>query len=555
MKDKINKTIANRETLYPLTIVILWIILVLILPWKGFFFLNDDHVYEWNVRNFRTREFNFHAYTGPSTIFQTVLGSVVYSLAEDPSLLRLTTSLFFLLGVVYFFKILLLDKIKPKVSFFLSLVLMFNPIYLYLGFTFMSDTYFLSTMIISVYYFILSNRKCEMKNRILSMLFLSFSLFSRQQALFIIPAFIFTDLLWSKGKRLTYLTYLIPFTVILLLEFIIPKTTAYTEGSITKTLNLLFDKNTYLLAVERLVMSFYYIGFFSLPATFPFFTKKLKDREIFKRKSFLTLSLTFVFLLLASSILWVVKKKVMFYLPNILTYAGFFPSSVLMGIKQTVFVNSPLIVQTVITLISIFSFSIFVTLIFDNSSELKKIKDYLKNHTSFTIFLLTSILTLATLLIFRSYYDRYLLILLPALLVFLGISSRSYEDHLSIGFIIIALFLIVSVSFEQDYLILNRTVWEVPGRIGIDKMFYRGSIEFNAYQRLDSIKDSKSMEDFKEESWLPRDNEYEYYISYIPLPGFCVVREINYKSLISPGFKGSLVLLEKGCVDNNFSGE
>ncbi len=552
MKETLKTISKNTKISYITVFCGIWLMLLIVLPWKGDFFLNDDQVYEWNVRNFQTRGLNFHAYTGPSTIFQTILGVGIYSVSTDPSLLRLMTSFFYLLGVIFLFKTLILEQVKPKTAFFLSLVLMFNPLYLYLGFTFMSDTYFLTTSIISIYYFLLSNKENDIRNRFLSMLFLCLSFLSRQQAIFLIPTYILVDFIFLRKRELgKYSFYVIPLLTVFVFQFLIPTTTAYNQGSLIKTAEMLLDKHTYILSIERMVKSLYYIGFFSIPITLPFLIKKTKDKNLFNLKYLLPFVLSSSILLFFSLIFWILNKQVMFYIPNIITYAGFLPSSILIGIKQTIFVNSPLMVQTLITLVSILSFSSLILFKIENNEGLPKLIGTFKKHPSLPVYLLSVIFTLIMLLLFRSYYDRYLLILLPPMLVSFGIFSKSFENYLPLGYLFLFLFVIMSVCFEQDYLSLNRTAWEVPEQIGIDKMSYKGSIEFNAYQRLDIIKDAKNTQDFEEINWLPKDKDYKYYISYIPLPNYCLVSEINYKSYISPKFNGSLVVLEKGCYETD----
>jgi len=98
---------------------------------------------------------------------------------------------------------------------------------------------------------------------------------------------------------------------------------------------------------------------------------------------------------------------------------------------------------------------------------------------------------------------------------------------------ITGIFALSSFAMEHDYLSLIKTVWEIPEMYGIEKLGYYSTFEFNAYYRLNSFADAPPKED------------YEAYASYTTVEGFCVEQEINYKSLISPNFKGSLLLLKK----------
>jgi len=64
-------------------LILIWLLLLLILPWQGFFLLNDSYVYEWNVRHFLENNFLLHPLTSPTLLFQTFLGSIIYLFKKD----------------------------------------------------------------------------------------------------------------------------------------------------------------------------------------------------------------------------------------------------------------------------------------------------------------------------------------------------------------------------------------------------------------------------------------------------------------------------------------
>jgi hypothetical protein len=250
----------------------------------------------------------------------------------------------------------------------------------------------------------------------------------------------------------------------------------------------------------------------------------------------------------AAAIFWLLNKELMFYIPNVLTYAGFLPASVLMGIKQTIFVDSPVRTQSVITLLSIASFGGLALLVAQNAPPVKKIPEFFHKHVSLAVLLFVAVFTVGAYLIFRSYYDRYLIITLPLLLLFLGLYWQLYKRYLVLGYLLLAGFIVMSVAFEHDYLSLNRTVWEVPQKFNIDRMSYYGTFEYTGYQRLDLFKDVDDMALIEAQEWMPAKDEYDYYISYTTVRGYCVEETINYRSYISPDFTGSLLLLKRDCL-------
>jgi hypothetical protein len=551
MLNFINLHLKNPDSRFLLFLIGIWFLLLIILPWRGYYFLNDDYCYEWNVRNFTERGLDLHPFTGPTMLFQLILGAVIYSFSDDPSLLRLLTSFFFLLGVVFMYKLLLLEKVPPYAAFIATLLLMFNPFYLYLGFTFMAEMYFISTLIISVYFFALAGKSYRSHYLIISMVFLSLSFLSRQEAILAVPAFLLTDLFLLKRRSIShYGFYLIPLLTFLSYQLFAPKTLVFVEGSFFRTLDSLANLQTYTTAVERFVKSIFYVGLFSFPVTLPLLLHFVRSKKIFKLKYLLSFTGAVGVLLFSAAYFWFRSKELMFYIPNVLTYAGFLPASTMMGIKQTIFVNSPVKVQSLITLLSVVSFGGLVLLVVDRFSSLGSIKKVFKEKVSFSVLLFASLFILGTFLVFRSYYDRYLLVLIPPLVIGLGLFIRSYgQKYIKFIAVLSGIFILASVMFEHDYLSLNRTVWEVPEKYGLDKMEYHGSFEFNRYHRLDLIENADSMEMILSKEWLPATEDYSYYISYTQLKDHCIKERVDYKSFISPGSVGSLVLLEEGCFD------
>ncbi len=524
-----------------LLLTLLWFFLLIILPWKGFFLLNDDYVYEWNVRHFSERGLNLHTYTTPTLIFQVILGVLVYAVSPDPSYLRLLTSVFYLVGAIYMYKLLVLEKIHNKKAFLLTLLMFFNPLYLHLGFTFMSETYFLTTILICVYYYAKGAQESEQKlNSFLSVLFWTFAFLSRQVALFFLPAFILTDFfILKKRNPKSYAKYLIPISVFLAYELFFPKTLVYTQGSIIKSLESLGLFSTYITAIERLFKTLFYFGLFTFPITLPFLFQKLIEKQFFTKKMLIPFLVTSAILAVVAVYFWKTQTQLMFYIPNILTYAGFLPASLHMGIKQTLFVNSPVRARAFITLLSLVSFAGLSVMASSN------LKTLLKEKSTFWVLSLATAISMGTFFVFRSYYDRYILVALPLLLLALGKWMNFKKPALILSYALVGVLAATSVAMEHDYLSLIKTVWEIPEKYGIEKLEYYSTFEFNAYHRLEHFADAQTMEEISQKAWMPPREDYEAFASYTKVKGFYVEETVNYKSLISPEFEGGLLLMRK----------
>ncbi|PIR43589.1 hypothetical protein COV24_02070 [candidate division WWE3 bacterium CG10_big_fil_rev_8_21_14_0_10_32_10] len=520
--------------------VIIWLLLLLILPWRGFFLLNDSYVYEWNVRHFFENGFLLHPLTSPTTLFQTFLGSLVYIVKKDPSYLRLMTSIFYLLGVIYFYKTLILNKIRKRLSFLLSLLLMLNPLYLNLGFSFMTDIYFLSLFIISSYYYLLFLQNRATKSLVITSLVVTFSVLSRQTGIFISIAFILIYLYIKKRKKSIrhILILLIPVIVFILYQLFYPKPLAYTYQSISVTQGKLFLLGFYLEVLFRIIKTFYYFGFFVFPVTLGYVLYLVVKNKFFKAPSLLIFSSVFFVFTVFSIFFWIFQNELMFYVPNILSYAGFNPQNLGFGIKQTLFVDSPVRVRALITLISIASLGGLAIILHNSKIDIYKNK-------LFYILGVPSISILVISFVFRDYFDRYIIVVLPLILFILGnyLNKIRPKYYFYVPFLIVMF--IVSVTFEHDYLSLNKYVWNLSQTISANQLDVKSTFEHNAYYRLSNIYTGKPPQYIFSKEWLPKNEDYKYIVSYTNVEPYCTIDKYYYPSFISPGFKGKLQLLKK----------
>ena len=518
---------------YLLLLIIIYLIVLFILPWRGFYMLNDSYVYEWDVRNFFANNYHLHPLTSPTLLLQTFLGSIIYIFSKDPSLLRLMSSLFYLLGLIYLYKTFLLFKVKEKTAFLLTLVLMFNPLYMYSGFSFMSDIYFLSTFIVSHYYFIKFLKSSKSLDLGFSSVFAILSFLSRQTGIIILVAYLISYLLLKKKEKqrlLHIFLILLPLVAFVCYQLFYPLPVAYTQQSIVLTFSNLFHLDFYPKILGRVVKTCYYFGIMSFPVSIYYLIDNYKKFTLLGR---IRLVLLFAVFSGIAAFFWFRNQGLMFYLPNIISYIGFNPRNLVFGPKGSFFYDMPVRAGAFYTSISILSLSILAFLI-------PKFVKALKNNYLLLPYLISSVTILSLSLIFRDYFDRYLLIFLPLLVIFLSLVIKINKPKI---FVLLLVPLIVfSLVWQYDYLAFNKKVWEISDSVVLTGESVKSTFEYNLYHKLDKMygeSDPKIL--FDKSIWL--DTDYDFIVSYSELSGYCTIEEPTYKSLLFKNGKGKIFLL------------
>ncbi len=131
--------------------------------------------------------------------------AIIYKfLGTHNSIARIYSLLLFSLGLLAFYKILILQKIKPFTAFLGSLFLLFNPILFYDSANAMPDIMALSMALFALYYFIKLSQKRQISTLLLATLFAVIAGLIKFQFL-IIPFASIVYFKWDR-KNLIYLS-------------------------------------------------------------------------------------------------------------------------------------------------------------------------------------------------------------------------------------------------------------------------------------------------------------------------------------------------------------
>ena len=127
-----------------------------IIPPAGEFPLNDDWIFAWPVKHFlETGELRLLDDCAPSIIFQVIWGRLACTAAGGFSFtaLRYSVLLLSLAGLLFFYMLLRKYTGSEKLPLLGTFLLMLNPLWLVLSYTFMTDVPYMALAIASVYFY------------------------------------------------------------------------------------------------------------------------------------------------------------------------------------------------------------------------------------------------------------------------------------------------------------------------------------------------------------------------------------------------------------------
>ena len=148
------RAVAKWAWGYRLALLLLWLLAVCLVQPTGNFSINDDWSYGTAVKHLlKTGHFQLVWNTTPALVTQVLWGAVFCKLFGFSFVtLRASTLVMSILGVLAFYDTLLLIGARRNVAFAGSLLLMSSPFFFCLAFSFMTDSFFLSIMIFSLFF-------------------------------------------------------------------------------------------------------------------------------------------------------------------------------------------------------------------------------------------------------------------------------------------------------------------------------------------------------------------------------------------------------------------
>lgn len=493
----------------------------------GNFPLNDDWTYGKTVLDYFLHS-RYHIGTSSSTLWAHFVWGLLFTKIFGFSflILRISTLISSVVGLYFFFKLILKITKNESVALFAGLILLFNPIYFNLSNTYMTDVNFNTLFICCVY---LAYSFFTTKKPIYFILFflLALALVMVRQFGVIVPLSFAFSCLFFNSRRWQYVVAGITLTAAIFLVFKSYENFLQTSnsadagypfsGKVATSLAALWDK----IAVAfktRILLIMLYVVFFSSPflAIYIFPLVKQINRWLF------------ILVLMVSGMAgFLIFEDVNFPLGNIF-------ANMQVG-AETFYENlNPLVrdpqghtynetFSEIVHWLKVLAAGLFIAIIVLMLIFLiTKRKRITINPlaVSFSAILVSYVFLL---LVSDMYFDRYHLPLITLVLFgFSGFSSQLDAKPRLAWFIIIPLFY-VSVFGTKDYFTLNTKRWEAYNYLRFNKKVANKKI--NAGYEVNLWNDGKYIVPY-EPIFV---ESHDYLIQYRQEPGFKPLREYEFQ--------------------------
>lgn len=417
--------------------------------------VNDDWIFARQIDAFNHGIIKLSAEIDPSFLFQGFLGYVWsrlfgYSFVS----LQILTFLITVLGALFLFKTLRLLETNRKLAIFATLLYFFNPLIFTSSFSFMTDNYFVTCLIISLYFYVLSQKFPDKKRYfLLSCLFIFFSTLVRQTGVFIGVAYLLAEYIYGiKSKNLDRKQFVIHSIVLLsavacatLLAVLWPK---------FGNNRILLDPNYLSKRLTLFTLSPLYFVIFMFPL---YFVKNIKLTKIYISKVVILAVSVFLFVTIFKNDIFPVGNVL--YIEQLHTKSDF-------RSNFSLFDN----VIFKISLSFLISLGIFKFL--SLSWDRVKIRTIKFDGISLALLVL-GLLNYFVTLISSDFYDRYLL---PTFVCILILFVYQFKDILVLtkpNYLVLALMIFISVALQWDYSSVSRLKYNQAEMLGKSTGLYK----------------------------------------------------------------------------------
>jgi hypothetical protein len=538
--------LTKTESINIFLIIFVWILAAIIVNPLGDFPLNDDWVYGRAAQSIIEKG-NFTlagGNTSANLIVQAFWGALFcIPFGFSFSALRISTLTLGLIGVLATYKLLRAVETSRPISLFGALSIALNPIYFSLSNTFMTDVPFFTLAVLSIYLLVIGLKQNRFKKIIAGILISYLSLFIRQNGIIILVAFGFAYLVKKGWNKINVFVSFLPVVIGIFLQLAYQSwldSTNRTSPNFnlqSKGLSeLIFSGNVGGITSNLILnasMALCYLGLFTAPLIIPIFLNKFKSAVGLERRLITIVIATICPLMLIG----LFKKNL--YMPlggNVLVKTGIGP----LTLHDTSILNidypfNPAFLKyiwLVLTVVSVFSAAILTYYLIGTINQIfqRSKSEQIDPKWIETFVVLLIVLYFLPLGITR-YFDRYLLILMPLLMVIISIYKPTINKitsfrtkTISIALVIMLTYGCFTVGATHDYLSWNRVRWQALDYLIKDRKILPnqidGGYEFNGWYLYDP-KNTYAL-NFKKnpskpnQSWWYVDKD-DYMITFGPL--------------------------------------
>lgn len=448
-----------------------------------------------------------------------------------------------------------------KICLLGALLVAINPIYFDLSNTFMNDVPFFAFATVSLY-FLLRGLKYDSTIEIgVGLLMACVAILARQSGLAIPMAFGCAYTI-KKGIRIsnivrgfspTLLGIALQVTYQKWLQLTMRSPYSYGDqiNTLVKEVSLGFS-NIFFNYAKILLFSLIYLGLFLLPLLIILFSRKFKVFS--KRQRTLSLIASSIFVVVGMQGL-VSRNMIMPLVGNVLVDFGVGP----VGLINSYLPQAPRIFWIVATAIGVIGAAVLlhylflgIVQIFAGDSSAESLEKKWVN-TLILAFVVIYFFPLGLVgLSWQGFYDRYLIVLLPFLIMTVLVFTSNYGQNLNSKLIALVLIMMLigggfTIAATHDYLSSNRVLWQAVNHLlqesKISPEHINGGFEFNGWY-LCNHKNRISEDKYINFSCLWGDKNDDYVMAFRPINGYKEVKRYPFSSWM-PFTRNHVLVLQK----------
>ncbi|NHC34289.1 glycosyltransferase family 39 protein [Scytonema millei] len=558
---KLTVNLDRTEAINVFAIAVFWVFMIVLVNPLGDFPLIDDWAFGKSVKSIIEQgDFYFSSWNGMN-LFSQILWGALFCLPFGFSFtaLRFSTLTLGLIGILSTYGLFREVKLSPKIALCGTLIVAVNPLYFLLSNTFMTDVPFFAFAILSLLFLIRGLRKNSGIEIYIGVFIVCVALLIRQLAMAILLAFGCAYLFKNGFNSKNFFKGFFPASLGLLVQFIYQKWltlhlanhNAY--GTQVKNIfNILSEKGIeYILYkfTSQTIVSLVYLGLFIfpflvilLPVKFKNFTCQQKNIGLFFVASISTIIVGRL----------IISNKLIPYPNNILSKFGFGP----LFLRDTYYSFNEIIIPDALKI-----FWVFVTVVGGIGAAILIMylffsiwQIFSKNFISelskkwLSVFILSTILIYFFPLGIGILFDRYLIFLIPLLIMLVALPFININDKknnstaIVIALSTILVFGAFTLGATHDYLSWNRIRWQALNNLmqefQITPNHIDGGFEFNGWYLYDSKYKPKHNRSFW---WVDKD---DYVVSFAAFTGYEEVKRYPLKRWLPFG-PDKIVVLHK----------
>lgn len=522
----------------------LWISAIIIINPIGEFPLNDDWAYCKDVYHLSQEgKLILSDWPAMSLIAQVLWGAFVTGIfGFSFTVLRFSSLFIGLFTVILFYRILIHTTTSKTTSLAGVLLLMFTPLFFASSYTFMTEVYFLFTLILSLFYFFKFYKNEKIKFLLAGSFFVLVSSLIRQPGVAVGVAFAVIYLV-NKQFSLKHLCVAITPTIIGLAGLYSYSLWLQLTGRITNYSDIsILTKQLSEAPIEfyltRLGIIALYFGLFSLPISILLLPRILKNYKWYEKG----------IMLLLGSIAYMTGLLHSFPAGNVVYNLGLGPKL----LKDAYWGDNidPILSGQTMEIIKLISlFSAVIVVVFFCKETIKGVRKILQIKSSparllRATFIAFFLIYIGFVIINPIFFDRYVLPCIPAFfLIILPIKPLFTRDNRFIYGILMSVFVLFCITATHDYMSWNRARWAAINYLTNEKKIERhkidGGFEFNAWFQTAGC---NPVNKYGISWWFVAADDYV--ISFGELGGFKKIKKLEYFRLLPPG-KDSLSILFK----------